>query len=130
VQQHPPAGDIVVSAAPGAGGDRPRGGRGDVAGRTPLRVRGSDGRPGRRVNAYLDRGHADPTADSVGYRQIPLWLNQDELAELISELRTIIVSKMDNEPAADRRLHRLSPIVFPIEEPPQHRTAKRTDRPS
>src|SRR4051812_4660377 len=24
-------------------------------------------------NAYLDRAHADPTADLVGYRQIPLW---------------------------------------------------------
>jgi DNA-binding transcriptional ArsR family regulator len=79
-------------------------------------------------NAYLDRQHADPTADSVGYRQIPLWLNQDELAALIREIRGIIVSKMDNEPAAGRGLHLLSPILFPIEESPQHQTAKRTDQ--
>jgi DNA-binding transcriptional ArsR family regulator len=70
-------------------------------------------------NAYLDRDHADPTADSVGYIQVPLWLRQDELAELIGELRSVIVSRMDNEPSADRSLHLLSPILFPIEERPQ-----------
>jgi hypothetical protein len=73
-------------------------------------------------NAYLDREHADPTADSVSYRQGPLWLNQEELAELISEIRSAIVSKRDNEPAPDRRPHLLSTILFPTEEPPQHRT--------
>ncbi|UKY55032.1 helix-turn-helix domain-containing protein [Streptomyces inhibens] len=70
-------------------------------------------------NAYLDRDHADPTADSVGYRQIPLWLNQEELADLIREVRSVIASRIDNTPAPDRRLHLLSPILFPIEEPPQ-----------
>ncbi|QUW78402.1 ArsR family transcriptional regulator [Streptomyces mirabilis] len=70
-------------------------------------------------NAYLDRGHADPTADSVGYIQVPLWLSQDELAELISEVRGAIVSRMDNKPAPDRGLHLLSPILFPFEERPQ-----------
>ena len=71
-------------------------------------------------NAYLDREHADPTADSVGYRQIPLWLNRDELAALIAELRSAIMSRLDNRPAPDRRLYLLSPILFPIEELPQH----------
>ena len=75
-------------------------------------------------NAYLDREDADPTADSVGYRQIPLWLNQNELAELISEVRSAVVSRMDNEPAQDRSLYLLSPILFPIEELPQHGTER------
>ena len=70
-------------------------------------------------NAYLDRDHADPTADSVGYIQVPLWLSQGELAELIAEVRTAIVSRMDNKPTAHRSLHLLSPILFPIEERPQ-----------
>ena len=69
-------------------------------------------------NAYLDRAHADPAADSVGYRQIPLWLNQDELAELIDEIRGAVMSRMDNAPTPDRGLYLLSPILFPIEEPP------------
>jgi len=78
-------------------------------------------------NAYLDREHADPTADLVGYRQIPLWLTQDEVVKLIGELRAIIVSRMNNQPAPDRRLHLLSPILFPIEATPQLRTDKQTD---
>jgi hypothetical protein len=55
----------------------------------------------------------------VGYTQVPLWLSQDELAELISEMRGAIVSRVDNKPAPDRGLHLLSPILFPIEERPQ-----------
>jgi DNA-binding transcriptional ArsR family regulator len=65
-------------------------------------------------NAYLQQGNADPTEDKVAYRQIPLWLSQDELDELISQIRTILVSKMDNLPGPGRRLHLLSPILFPI----------------
>ena len=67
-------------------------------------------------NTYLDRGGADPTADKVGYRQIPLWLSKDELAELISAVQSIVVSKIDNQHASGRRLYLLSPILFPIEE--------------
>jgi DNA-binding transcriptional ArsR family regulator len=78
-------------------------------------------------NAYLDREHADPTADLVGYRQIPLWLNQVEVAELISEVRSVIIPKMNNKPARDRSLYLLSPILFPIEERPQHTTDTQTD---
>jgi DNA-binding transcriptional ArsR family regulator len=66
-------------------------------------------------NSYLDQAHADPTKDKVGYRQIPLWLSREELAELISQIRSILVSRMENQPAPGRRLHLLSPIVFPIE---------------
>jgi DNA-binding transcriptional ArsR family regulator len=70
-------------------------------------------------NAYLDGEHADPTADSVGYRQIPLWLTPAELAGLIGEFSTSIRSRIDNEPNPDRRLHLLSPILFPLEGVPQ-----------
>ena len=70
-------------------------------------------------NAYLDREHANPTADSVGYKQIPLWLNRDELAATITAVSETIHSRMHNEPAQDRRLYLLSPILFPIDGPPQ-----------
>lgn len=70
----------------------------------------------------IDRDHADPTADLVGYRQIPLSLSQDELAELIGEIRSAVVSKMDNRPAPDRGPYLLNPILLPIEELAQHVT--------
>ncbi|MEU7892945.1 helix-turn-helix domain-containing protein [Nonomuraea sp. NPDC049152] len=68
-------------------------------------------------NAYLDRD-PDPAADLVGYRQHALWLSQAELAEMISEMREVIVSRMGNEPSPERTRHLLSPILFPAEEPP------------
>jgi hypothetical protein len=66
-------------------------------------------------NTYLDRARADPTEDQIGYRQIPIWINKDELAELISNVQTIVLSKMNNQPAPGRRLYLVSPILFPIE---------------
>jgi hypothetical protein len=73
-------------------------------------------------NTYLDRDGADPTADSVGYRQGTLWLNPDELAEMIGVLREVITSRAGNEPAPDRSPHLLSMILFPTEKPPQDGT--------
>jgi DNA-binding transcriptional ArsR family regulator len=72
-------------------------------------------------NAYLDREHADPTADLVSYRQFPIWLSPAELDELIGELRSAVMSKLENEPAPDRSPHLLSTILFPTEELPRHR---------
>lgn len=70
-----------------------------------------------QFNTYLDHGNADPTADSVGYRQVPLWLDKAELAELIDDVRDVIMSRIDKKPGPGRSLHLLSPILFPIEEP-------------
>lgn len=71
-------------------------------------------------NAYLDRDGADPTADSVGYRQGTLWLSPDELAEMIVALRDVLGSRARNKPAPGRSPHLASAIFFPIEEPAQH----------
>lgn len=75
-------------------------------------------------NAYLDRSHADPTADSVGFRQHALWLSPDERDDLIGEMRHAIVPRLKNEPASGRRQHLLSPILFPIEDPPPQTPGK------
>jgi len=68
-------------------------------------------------NAYLDRENADPTADSVSYRQFPLWLNEDERTEMISDMVGVIMPRLRNEPAPDRGHHLLSTIFFPTEDP-------------
>lgn len=64
-------------------------------------------------NAYLDTGGADPSADSVGYRQSILWLSQDELAEMIDALRAVLLPLAANQPAPGRSPHLLSAIFFP-----------------
>ncbi len=67
-------------------------------------------------NSYLDRPRANPTADSVGYRQIPLWLNHEELDDLLQTMRNLIAGKLENAAGSDRRRYLLSPILFPLEE--------------
>lgn len=69
-------------------------------------------------HAYLDRDGADPAADLIGYRQHAVWLSQDELVDLIGELRRAIAPKLANRPAPDRTRYLLSPILFPMAEPP------------
>jgi DNA-binding transcriptional ArsR family regulator len=69
-------------------------------------------------DAYLDRGHADPGADAVGFLQHALWLSLDERAALIDEMREAIAPRLGNKPAPGRRQYLLSPILFPIEGPP------------
>src|SRR5690348_12138797 len=39
-------------------------------------------------NTYLDRDRPEPAADLVGYRQHAVWLSQEELIEMIGQLRT------------------------------------------
>jgi DNA-binding transcriptional ArsR family regulator len=69
-------------------------------------------------NSYLDRGNANPTADFVSYAQAPLWLNRDELAAVVKDLRSLIASRIGNLPAPGRNVYVFSPILFPIEELP------------
>jgi DNA-binding transcriptional ArsR family regulator len=68
--------------------------------------------------AYLDRGDANPSGDRVGYRQLPVWLSDGELTELIENLQRMLPPLVQNEPRADRRQYLLSPILFPIAERP------------
>ena len=69
-------------------------------------------------NAYLDRGQADPATDAVGFRQHALWLSPHERDQMIAGLRAAIVSQLHNEPTTGRSQYLLSPILFPIEDPP------------
>ncbi|PPK67601.1 helix-turn-helix domain-containing protein [Actinokineospora auranticolor] len=64
-------------------------------------------------NAYLDRPGADPFTDSVGYRQDTLWLNPDELADMIGELRRVFAARAGNAPTPGRGPHLMSAIFFP-----------------
>jgi DNA-binding transcriptional ArsR family regulator len=68
--------------------------------------------------AYLDRDDADPARDLVGYRQHAVWLSREELQQLITDLRAVIVPRLDNQQTSDRAQYLLSPILFPLEQPP------------
>jgi Helix-turn-helix domain len=64
---------------------------------------------------YLARADSDPVADSIGYRQISLWLDDDEKAALLDEMISAIRARTGNAPRPGRRRHLLTPIFFPAE---------------
>jgi hypothetical protein len=63
---------------------------------------------------YLARGDVDPGRDLVGYRQAALHLTDQELVDLVTELREAITRRMSLPPEGrTRRL--LATILFPAE---------------
>lgn len=78
-------------------------------------------------NAYLDRPGADPVADSIGYRQGTLWLDPDELTEVVGEVLGVFRARAANGPAPGRRPYLFSPVFFPVGEAPDAGSAPRRD---
>lgn len=62
---------------------------------------------------YLDGGDPALGADRVGYRQVPLWLTDEELDSLVDTLRRAVEHHVGNEPAQGRRRRLLTTIVMP-----------------
>lgn len=63
--------------------------------------------------AYLNDGEADFAADGVGYRQVPLWLTDEEFAGIAAALREAIRPALDNAPTPERRRRLVTTIVMP-----------------
>lgn len=68
--------------------------------------------------AYLGRKDADPARDLVGFWQHAIWLSRQELEQLIAGLRQPIAPWLSNQPTPDRARYLLSPVLFPMEQPP------------
>jgi len=64
-------------------------------------------------NAYLDRPGSNPTADSVSYRQFPLWLSGAERTDLVKEVYAVIQRHSKHERSTDRVRHLLATVFFP-----------------
>ncbi|MEM7325893.1 MAG: helix-turn-helix domain-containing protein [Actinomycetota bacterium] len=70
---------------------------------------------------YLD-GYSDGDTprlgdDRVGYRQVPLWLTDAELDQLIASLQATVSDYLSNKPSPDRRRRLLSTILMPDDRP-------------
>ncbi|HEX8361975.1 MAG TPA: helix-turn-helix domain-containing protein [Longimicrobium sp.] len=73
---------------------------------------------------YLDAPSADFARDGAGYRQIPLYLSDEELAGFTAELNRVIQGALLNEPRPGRRRRVLTRIILPS---PEHDTDERDD---
>ncbi len=63
--------------------------------------------------AYVESSELDLVADRVGYRQVPLWLTDDEFDGMVAEIGRVVQEHAANDPAAGRRRRLLSTIVMP-----------------
>ncbi|SEL02281.1 hypothetical protein SAMN04515665_107122 [Blastococcus sp. DSM 46786] len=50
---------------------------------------------------YLGRGEPDLARDGVGYRQVGLWVTDEEFGELLADLRTVLQQRLANLPGDD-----------------------------
>lgn len=68
--------------------------------------------------AYLGTGTINLVADGVGYRQVPLLLSDEELEEFMTELRSVVEPRLDNEPSQQRRRRLITTIAMPDDRSP------------
>ena len=62
---------------------------------------------------YIRQPDADPGSDPVGYRQVALWLTEEETQHLLDDLREVLGPYTAHEPAPGRRRVRLSTTLIP-----------------
>jgi len=55
----------------------------------------------------------DPAADGVGYRQVALWLDDEEFTALVTELRAVLTARTVLEPDGVRRRRIVSQVFLP-----------------
>ena len=62
---------------------------------------------------YLQQEEVDLEADGVGYRQMPLFLSDEEFRVFTQKLATVIREAAQNAPTDERRRRTLSTIIIP-----------------
>ena len=55
----------------------------------------------------------DPAADGVGYRQVALWLDDEEFTALVTELREVLTARLALGPDGVRRRRIVSQVFLP-----------------
>src|SRR4051812_47256998 len=65
---------------------------------------------------YAERaegGRLDLAADGVGYRQLALWLSDEEFSEMVTELRAVLTARAALGPDSARRRRIVSQVFLP-----------------
>lgn len=67
---------------------------------------------------YLEGDKIDPEGDGVGYRQVGLYLSDEEFQQMVKVLNDVIKPLLNNQPRSDRRLRQFSTIIMPASDIP------------
>jgi DNA-binding transcriptional ArsR family regulator len=70
------------------------------------------------VADYLSAVGVDPARDGFGYRQVAVWADDDELAELVQDLRARVAAAAQQTPGPGRRRRVLTTVLVPDPPPP------------
>ena len=62
---------------------------------------------------YIHHPDAAPSVDPLGYRQVVLWLTDDETDDLLADLREVLARHGGREAGPKRRRVRLSTVLIP-----------------
>lgn len=62
---------------------------------------------------YLDHPQSSPAEDGVGYRQVALWLSEEELETLAAEYGELVERFAHNAPTEERHRRTLTTILIP-----------------
>lgn len=62
---------------------------------------------------YLERGEIDMLADGVGYRQVALYLSDEEFRQMATALNQALAPFLQHQPAPSRQRRLLTTIVMP-----------------
>lgn len=65
---------------------------------------------------YLDTDDVDLARDGVGYRQNALHLSDDELTEMLDELRAVLLPRLEQGPGEGRVRRLFSTVLMPAPE--------------
>lgn len=67
---------------------------------------------------YLEQSEpVDMVADMAGYRQVPLYLSDQELLEVVQGINRLLIPHLQNKPTPERRRRLFTTVLFPLEEP-------------
>jgi DNA-binding transcriptional ArsR family regulator len=65
---------------------------------------------------YLERDEPDLARDGVSYRQVALWLSDDEFVQMREGLRDVLVPLIGNQPTPERTRRLVATILLPVNE--------------
>ena len=77
------------------------------------RLRRVRGRPAGQLDRYLARGDINPVRDGVSYNLAGMWLDDEELRDLLRDITRVFEPRLANAPKPGRKRRILGSVLLP-----------------